>query len=155
MIRRKPYHCLVALICALCFLVGLGVTPQSAVALDLGGALGKVLKIGGIGFIVKQFGNDIDRFINKVLHQRDIQHQGMTKVVPILRLGAGTAVGAAQVVGPAEQVKKVQAVAELELRIGGSGRARALLPVTTKKISTSTIRGVGGVGISANIKIPI
>jgi len=79
----------------------------------------------------------------------------MTKVVPIIRVGTtGTAVGAAQVIGPEQQVKKVQAVAELELTVG-SLRGRGLIPVTTRKVSTDTVRGVGGVGISANIKIPL
>ncbi len=156
MIKRKPYQCLTALLCAFCFFVGLLGAPPPGYALDLGGLLGKVVLIGGIGFIVKQFGPEIDKFINSVLGQKGIQREGMTKVVPIVRVGgAGTAVGAAQVVGPAQQVRKVSAVAEVEIKIGSAVRARGLLPVTTKKISTSSIRGVGGVGISANIKIPL
>lgn len=153
-IKRKPTHCLVALLCAFCFMLGLGVQPPSF-ALDFGGILGGALKIGGVAFVVKQFGSDIDRFINTVLSQKGIQREGLTKVVPVLRLGAGTAVGAVQVVGPASQVQKVQAVAELELAIGNLVRARALVPVTTKKLETSTVRGVGGVAVSANIKIPL
>jgi len=99
---------------------------------------------------------DIDHFINVLLSQRGIEHEGMTKVVPIIRVGgAGTAVGAAQVVGPAQQVKKVSAVAEVEITIGGSARARGLVPVSTKKVTTDSIRSIGGVGISANIKIPL
>ena len=153
MIRRKPYHCLVLLLCAFCFLVGLGAPPPSF-ALDLGGILGGGLKILGIGLIVRQFGGDIDRFINSVLSQRGIQQQGMTKVVPVVRVGAGTAVGAVQVVGPEAQVKKVQAVAEVELSIG-SVRGRALLPITTSQAQTDSVRGVGGVAVSANIKVPL
>ncbi|NSW58721.1 MAG: hypothetical protein HPY44_22135 [Armatimonadetes bacterium] len=155
MIRRRPYHCLTALLCAFFLLVGIAGGPPPSYALDLGGVLGKVLIVGGVAFIVKQFGPDIDRFINSVLSQKGIAREGMTKVVPIIRVGTtGTAVGAAQVIGPEQQVKKVQAVAELELTVG-SLRGRGLIPVTTKKVSTDTVRGVGGVGISANIKIPL
>ncbi|MBI3920101.1 MAG: hypothetical protein HY318_01690 [Armatimonadetes bacterium] len=141
----------IALMCAFCFSMGLAFGPTPLRALDLG----DLLKIGGIGLVVSHFGKDIDGFINKVLGQRGIQREGMTKVVPVLRVGSGTAVGAVQVVGPASQVKKVQAVAELEIKVGNRFRARALLPVTTKKVATSTIRGVGGVGVSANIKVPL
>ena len=155
MIKRRPYHCLVASISALCFLVGLGIAPPPASALDLGGILGDVVKVAGIGFLVKQFGHDIDGFINSVLSQKGIEHEAMTKVVPILRIGSGTAVGAAQVVGPPIQVRKVQAVAELEISLGRSLRARALMPITTKSFATSTLRGVGGVGVSANLKLRI
>lgn len=155
MLKRKPYHCLVALACALCFLVGIGTAPPPAVALDLGGALMTVLKIGGIALVVKQFGPDIDHFINGLLSQRGIEGEGMTKVVPVLRVGSGTAVGAVQVQGPAEQVEKVQAVAEIEIKIGSAIRARGLVPVTTNKVETDSIKGVGGVAVTANIKFPV
>lgn len=156
MIKRRPYHCLVALLCAFFLMVGITGGPPPTYALDLGNILGKVLVVGGVSFIVKQFGEDIDHFINVILSQKGIEHEGMTKVVPIIRVGgAGTAVGAAQVVGPAQQVRKVSAVAEVEITIGNSARARGLIPVSTKKIATDSIRSIGGVGISANIKIPL
>jgi hypothetical protein len=155
MIKRKPYHCLVALLCAFCFIVGLNAAPPPASALDLGGSLGTVLKIGGIALVVRHFGDEIDSFINTLLGQKGLGHEGKTKVVPVIRIGAGTAVGAVQVVGPEQQVRKVQAVAELELSLGNSLRARALVPITTRRAETSSIRGVGGVGVSANIKFPL
>ena len=62
--------------------------------------------------------------------------------------------GAAQVVGPPSQVDKVQAVGEGVLRIG-SVQGRLLIPLSTKRAVTDNIRGVGGVGVSANIKIII
>ena len=155
MIKRKPYHCLVALLCAFCFFVGLGAPAPPAFALDLGDLGGKLIKIAGVGFVVKQFGGDIDRFINAVLGQKRIQHEGKTKVVPVMRIGAGTAVGAVQVVGPESQVQKVKAVAELELGFGSHVRGRALVPIAMRKFNVSTIHCVGGVGVSANIKIPL
>ncbi|MFQ6098149.1 MAG: hypothetical protein ACE5O2_10525 [Armatimonadota bacterium] len=119
------------------------------------GLLGKGLKILGVGLVLDRWGDDINRFINKILGQRRAQVEGKTKLVELIRVGSpGGAVGAAQVMGPAHQVDKVQAVAELELGIGRF-RGRALLPVTTKKRLTKTIRGVGGTGVSANIKFPL
>ncbi len=137
------------------FIIGLGTAPAPVSALDLGGGLGDLIKIFGIGWVVSHFGKDIDHFINKVLGQHDAAIHGYTKVVPIIRVGkGGTAVGATQVMGPEVQVKKVQAVAEVEIAIGRF-RGRGLIPVTTKRVETKSIRGVGGVGVSANIKFPI
>ena len=78
-------------------------------------------------------------------------------VVPTFRVSGGiggAAVGAAQVVGPPQQVDKVQAVAEIQIGIGNF-RGRALVPVTTRKGLTSSIKGIGGVGVSAEIKFPL
>ncbi|MGD9494787.1 MAG: hypothetical protein AB7Y46_00625 [Armatimonadota bacterium] len=138
------------------FALGLAVGPQPAQSIDVGGALEDLVKIFGIGWVVQQFDDEIDRAINTVLAQREAEIAGATKVVPILRVGegGGTAVGAAQVMGPQQQVQKVQAVAEIELDIGDL-RGRALIPVSTGRDLTSSITGVAGVGVSANIKFPI
>ena len=155
MIQRKPYHCLVALLCAFFFLVGIGAPLHPTYALDLGGLVGDALKVTGVGLLVKQFGPQIDKVINSALGQRNLGTEGMTKVVPIIRLGNGTAVGAVQVVGPESQVQKVKAVAEIDISFGNRLRGRALIPISMSKFSVSTIHGVGGVGVSANIKFGI
>jgi len=155
MIKRKPYHCLVALLCAFCFMIGIGAPPPPSFALDLGSLAGDALKIGGFTFLVKEFGGEIDKFINAALGQRGIANEGMTKVVPVFRIGRGTAVGAVQVVGPASQVQKVKAVGEVDISFGNHLRGRAMIPISMNKIDVSTIHGVGGVGVSATIKIGI
>jgi len=145
------------LLVAWAFVLGVALGPQPARSIDLGGALVDLVKIFGIAWVVDRFAGDIDRTINRFLSQHDAAIEGQTKVVPILRVasgGGGTAVGAAQVMGPAQQVRTVQAVAELELNFG-SFRGRALVPVSTKNVSSGGIKGVGGVGVSANIKFPI
>ncbi len=137
------------------FVLGIAMGPQPAQGIDLGGSLGTLIKIFGIGWVVNHFADDIDRAINQVLRQNEAEIEGMTKVVPILRVGSGggTAVGAAQVMGPPAQVNKVQAVAEVELKLA-IFRGRALIPVASKSLSAGAISGVGGVGVSANIKFP-
>ncbi|MEN6303293.1 MAG: hypothetical protein ABFD96_11245 [Armatimonadia bacterium] len=142
-------------VCCLLAAFGLGVTtaPNPARALGLGGGIGDLVKIFGIAWVVERFGPQIDRAINDALKQHDAQIEGYTKVVPIVRVGSSTAVGAAQVMGPRVQVDKVQAVAEVELRVIGSIRGRGLIPVSTRDVQT--VKGVGGVGVSANIKFPI
>ncbi len=138
------------------FVLGMAVGPQPARAIDLGGAVEDLVKIFGIGWVVERFAGDINGAINDVLAQREAEIEGATKVVPILRVGdgGGTAVGAAQVQGPQARVRECQAVAELELEFGDL-RGRALLPVSTKSNLTSSIRGISGVGVSANIRFPI
>lgn len=118
------------------------------------GVLEDLLKGGVITIGVMEFADELDKGINDLLSQRGIEVQGMTKVVPIIRVGSkgGTQAGAAQVVGPAEQVEKVEAVAELELTLGNL-RGRALIPVDTKNPIKGEIRGVGGVGVNASIKV--
>ena len=138
------------------FVLGIAVGPQPARSIDLGGAIGDLVKIFGIAWVVNRFDDEIDRGINTFLQQHEAAIEQQTKVVPIIRVATktSTAVGAAQVMGPTAQVQKVQAVAELQLDIG-SLRGRALIPVSTKEVKMGGIKGVSGVGVSANIKFPI
>jgi len=155
MTGKRTSMVLVAALLLWAFLLGVGTPPAPVRGLDLGGGLGDLIKIFGIGWVVTRYGGEINNFINRTLGQHDAAIEGMTKVVPVVRVGkGGTAVGAVQVMGPAEQVKKVQAVAEIELGIGRL-RGRGLIPISTKTAEGSTLKGVGGVGVSANIKFPI
>lgn len=151
--KRNRWTTLVAMLLMWAFLLGVGIAPNPVQALDLGGTIGDLVKIFGIGWVVDRFAGQINNAINSALQQRDAEIRGYTKVVPIVRLGSGkgTAVGAAQVMGPQAQVEKVRAVAEVELRITGAIRARGLVPISTR----NTLSSVGGVGVSANIKFPI
>src|SRR5688572_2075351 len=92
--------------------IGLGAGSASARLPSVGG----VLKAGGIVFAVRQFGGEINKVINMALQQRGISYSGATKVVPILSVGTGAYVGAAQVIGAPEQVQDVRAVGQVETR---------------------------------------
>ncbi len=130
--------------------------PRKAHSIDLGGLAGDLLKIGGIAFVVEKFGPEINDGINDIMSKNGVMPTAKTKVVPIIRMGTHdpTVVGAAQVVGPPWQVDKVQAVAEGSIRISNL-QGRILIPISTRKAVTTSVRGVGGVGVSANIKISI
>jgi hypothetical protein len=153
MIKRNKWTCLIAMLLMWAFLLGVGAAPNPVQALDLGGSIGDLVKIFGIAWVVDHFSGQINKAINSALAQHDAAVEGYTKVVPIIRFGGGkgTAVGAAQVMGPREQVEKVKAVGEAELNLLGAVRARALLPISTRKSLTI----VPGVGVSANIKFPV
>ena len=119
--------------------------------------LGDIFKVGGIAFLVDRYNKPIDKFVNKALGERQAEARGATKVVPILSVGQGGYVGAAQVVGVPEQVKKVQAVAQLEtsFHIGTKVRGKTLIPISTKKPTGSTLSKVPGVGVSAVVEFKI
>ena len=127
---------------------------REARSLDLGDLAGDILKIAGVSLLVSEFADEIDDGINRIMMKEGVMPTAKTKVVPIIRIGTGdpTAVGAAQVVGPRSQVERVQAVAEGAIGIG-SLSGRVLIPTTAKKAYTRSVRGVGGVGVSANIKL--
>src|SRR5437868_7146871 len=74
-----------------------------------GDLLSDLIKIGGVGLVVDRFGPDMNRAINKIQNFSDSEER-MTKVVPILSIGLGKFIGAAQVMGPRSLVNKVKAV---------------------------------------------
>jgi len=128
--------------------IGLGADRASARGI-LGGSIGSVIKVFGIGFAVKQFGGDINKVINSLLAQKGLAYQGATKVVPIISVGKGVNVGAAQVQGEPAAVDQVRAVGQAELRIGSVGLQK-LFPVDSIT-PTKGYHEVKGTGVSAII----
>lgn len=157
MFKHYQLVAVAVLICA--FTLGLLTAPRPASAFSTGDIIKAGLLFGGVSWVVREYGSKMNDFINNALSQHDAAIAGDTKVVPIFRLGAkgigGTAVGAAQVMGPAEQIKQVTYVLEVEPIGGDTVRVRGLIPLSTRKDVTSSVKGVGGVGVSANIKFPI
>ena len=75
-----------------------------------------------------------------------------TKVVPILSVGGSGYIGAAQVVGPAEQIAKVEAVGQLEFSVNDQlFRIKGLIPMDSK--NPTSFSRVQGVGVSAVIDL--
>lgn len=118
------------------------------------GQLGDLIKVLGIGAAVDRFGPDINRAINKLQGFSDSE-AAMTKTVPILSVGRGGYIGAAQVMGPKHLVQKVKAVAQIEGDFAGRVvRLKALIPIESKEV-VKDIRRVEGVGVSAIVDIKI
>lgn len=115
--------------------------------------IGDLIKIGGIGLAVRHFGPEINRAVNK-LQGFDDSEAMMTKVVPILSVGQGGYIGAAQVMGPPSAVNQVVAVAQVEGNIFGSVRLKALIPISTER-NLSNIQRVPGVGVSGIIDLKL
>lgn len=134
---------------ALVFAVGVLAASMPVGAIDLGG----VLKGAGIVLLVDKFSGDLNNFINKLTANNGVGVEDRTKVVPIISIGQGGYVGAAQVSGPTHLVDKVKAVAMLEANMSGKTfRVKALVPVETRDV-TKNIKRVTGVGVSAIIDV--
>ena len=124
-------------------------------AVCFGSLIGDIVKVGGIGFVVSKFGGQINRFVNTLTANKNVGTQQATAVVPILSFGSGGYIGAAQVMGTKKNVAKCKAVVQIEgTKVFGSNiRAKALVPVGSK--TTSSIKRIYGVGVSAIIDIRI
>ncbi|MCC2669774.1 MAG: Uncharacterized protein K0Q72_2245 [Armatimonadetes bacterium] len=140
---------------ALALSAALGMVSSGvAQAGPLDGVLGKVVKVGGIGFLVKQFGPQINKVINTLLIQKGDRYDGKTKVVPTFALGNGAYIGGAQVQGEEAQVDEVKYVATVEVPLG-SFRGKAYFPVKSLIKGSAITKPVKGTGVSALVDFKI
>ncbi|MCW3061314.1 MAG: hypothetical protein JWQ02_3135 [Capsulimonas sp.] len=118
--------------------------------------LGSVLKGGAIAFLIQQFAKPINTGINKVTGSAGVSVTEATKVVPIVSVGQGGYVGAAQVSGPKTSLDKVKAVGMLEGSVNGDQfRLKALVPIDTTSPKGVQLKRIKGVGVSAIVDIKI
>lgn len=144
--RRLRLSSVMVTLALLIGIIGVG-APTSGV--DLGG----VLKGAGMVFLIDRFGVQLNDFINKLTFNKGVGIEDQTKVVPIISIGQGSYVGAVQVSGPAAQVAKVKAVAQLEANMSGKTfRIRALVPIESKDI-VKDLKRVTGVGVTAIVDV--
>ncbi|MCS7223188.1 MAG: hypothetical protein NZ959_01325 [Armatimonadetes bacterium] len=139
---KRHWMALVGAVVALFLVVGLG-----------SGQLGKILKGGAVVLLVRQFGKDINNVINTALMNRKWEHRQATKVVPIVSIGSGAYVGAAQVSGDEKDVAQVEGVAQIEVDLPGRTRGKILIPVDNVTVNPTEMKRVYGVGVSAVIDI--
>jgi hypothetical protein len=120
-----------------------------ALAVDVGA----LIKVFGIGYVVHMFGDQLNALINTLTFNHGLEGQAATKVVPIVSMGSGVHIGAAQVAGDPDVVAQVAAVGQLEgTFIDGAFRAKALVPIDNLN-PLAGVKRVFGVGISAVIDI--
>lgn len=115
---------------------------------------GDVFKVYGIGYLVDRFSTPLNNFINGLTGNHNVGTVSATKVVPIVSIGGGTYIGAAQVTGPEHLVDKVKAVAQIEGNFNGRQfRVKALIPINS--INPLGANRIEGVGVSAVIDIKV
>jgi len=146
--------------------VGSGVVAALLAGVLVGGAIQPVtaqinvittaIKLFGIGYVVKQYGPQINDAINTLMLNNKAKNREMTKVVPILSVGVGIVsgsqgsyIGAAQVQGPAAAVNKVAAVAQIEGMFFNAVRLKGLVPVDSLNPLAGNLHRVYGVGVTA------
>lgn len=141
-------------VCAVATLMlGTGIASQVS-AFNLGSFLGGVVKVGGIGFLVDKYGDSVNSAINSLMMKEGAGTNYATKVVPIVSIGDSGYIGAAQVIGDANQVAKVKAVGQLE--VGWNDklfRIKGLVPMDS--MDPTAFSRVQGVGVSAVIDVRI
>ncbi len=115
--------------------------------------LGDILKVGGVAFIVDRFAGPLNNFINTLTAKHNANSNYATKVVPIITLGSGGYVGAAQITGPQDLVDKTQAAVQVEADFNSQLRVKALIPIDSK--NPLNFSRVQGVGVSAMIDVRI
>ena len=120
----------------------------------MGSILGGIVKVGGIGFLVDKYGESLNSAINSVMMKEGAGTNYATKVVPIVSIGNRGHIGAAQVIGDADQVEKVEAVGQLEISWNNKlFRIKGLIPMDSK--NPTSFSRVQGVGVSAVIDVRV
>ena len=118
--------------------------------------IGQIIKLLGVREVVKRFGPDINKALNKLV-KRDPKTERMTKVVPVISGGISSrqAVGMVQVCGPRQQVDKVKAVAQLDQDMFGKEiKIRAMIPIDSDTIEKD-IKAVDEVGITGIVDLKL
>lgn len=142
-----------AVACLAAVMLGAG-AMTSASAFSLGSVLGGVVKVGGIGYLVDRYSEQLNSAINSIMMKEGAGTSYATKVVPIVSIGNSGYIGAAQVIGDADQVAKVEAVGQLEISWNDKlFRIKGLIPMDSKNpLSFSRVQGVG---VSAVIDVRV
>ncbi len=132
----------------------LALAVPSARALDLGDILKKgAIGIAG-GWLVTAISPQMNDFINTITFNKGVAYDGFTKVVPIVSIGDGARIGAAQVGANTQSaIDRTQAVAQLEGEFS-SLRATALIPIDSLN-PLKQFRRVKGVGVTAIINVKL
>ncbi len=131
----------------------IAITSKTLLSLNLGDKLvDKVIKGVAITVLTDVLSDDINKFINTITLNKGVPTQASTKVVPIIAMGSGTRVGAAQVNGPKELVEKVEIVVQIETKFSAKNLDVEVF-VPSDSINPLKFNRVEGVGISALIDL--
>ncbi|MEG0831415.1 MAG: hypothetical protein RSF75_03615 [Acidaminococcaceae bacterium] len=139
----------IAVLCG--FILGNSMPTVHAGLLD---GLVKIVKTGGIAYLVDRNAGDLNKFINSLTAKYGVSSDYATKVVPVITVGNSSYVGAAQVSGPQALVDECQSALQLEGNFLNNGfRVKALIPIDSK--NPTNFSRVQGVGVSAQIDVKI
>ena len=147
-----------ALIVLLLAVLVAGSAPRPAQAVKLGdildGTVGDVIKGGAVLVLTSALADQLNDFINTVTLNKGVPATADTKVVPMIALGSGTRVGAAQVSGPKDLVAKAKAVIQIEAKFGFKNLDVEVF-VPSDSINPLKFNRVEGIGVSAMIDMRV
>ncbi len=130
--------------------------PFTAKAIKLGDILngdgGKVIKGAAVLLLSAALSDQLNDFINTVTLNKGVPPEAGTKVVPIIAMGSGTRVGAAQVSGPRGLTDKVKVVVQIETKFKFKNLDVEVF-VPSDSLNPLKFNRVEGVGVSALIDI--
>ena len=134
------------------------IAPRPAQAVKLGdildGDVGDIIKGGAILVLTNALADQLNDFINTVTLNKGVPLNADTKVVPLIALGSGTRVGAAQVSGPKDLVAKAKAVIQVEAKFGFKNLDVEVF-VPSDSINPLKFNRVEGLGVSALIDMRV
>jgi hypothetical protein len=111
----------------------------------------ELIKVVGVAAAVRQLGPEMNRGFNRLTGHTDTP-QLTTRVVPILSLGGHGAIGAAQIMGPRDAVRRTVAVFQPEVQMfGNEVRLRGLIPIASEDLRN--IRRVNGVAVTGIVDL--
>lgn len=132
--------------------------PRQAHAIKLGdvldGDLGDVIKGVAVLALTSALSDQINDFINTITLNKGVPGHADTKVVPVIALGSGTRVGAAQVTGPKDLVAKTKVVVQIEAKFGFKNLDVEVF-IPSDSLNPLKFNRVEGVGVSALIDIRV
>jgi len=108
------------------------------------------LKAAGISAVVRSMGPELDRFINDLLSNQGAANKEATRVVPVITFGEQVAVGAVQITGTQELIKKVRHVVSYEDKLKNKYRVKVYVPSSDS--NPLKINRVYGVSVTAVIE---
>lgn len=120
----------------------------------LGNKGGKIVKGLGIAALTSLLADQLNDFINTITLNKGVPAIAETKVVPVLSMGSGTRVGAAQVTGPKELVDKTKIVVQIETKFSQKNLDVEIF-VPSDSLNPLKFNRVEGVGISALIDLKL
>jgi hypothetical protein len=103
-------------------------TILTSFSFDLKDVLRQGLKAAGVSALVRSMGPELDKFINSILSSKGAQNREATRVVPVITFGDSTAVGAVQITGDKDLIKKVRHVIAYEDKLHSKYRVKVYIP---------------------------
>ncbi len=151
MFRKTRIHVLGTLVLVIS-LFALSSAPLQAI--DFRRLFRKTAKVLGISGLVRAFARPLNRFVNDLLLNKQVENRQSTKVVPIISFGERKAIGAAQVSGSDEALIRVRSVILYEdVYKDKRFRVKALIPGDSS--NPTKFSRVYGIGVTAVIDVKI